>query len=147
MQATAAAERAEKKQRLLEAKTEAATVRMEALEHRSKQQAAALEDSRRRRRGVEGAWQEAEERADTLARRLVAAEAAAADARARAARATATRSALAAEADGARDEARDLSRQVCCPVLYCLPCMLHVTAAPAAAAAPYSSAGAAPCDA
>lgn len=108
------AERAVKKQKLLEAKAEAAAARMEALEHRSKQQAAVLEDARAKRKKVEGAWEEAEARAETLAQRLVAVEAAAADARMHARRAAAARVALADEADSARDETRKVNAEVRC---------------------------------
>lgn len=110
-----ALEKSQKKQKLLEARSAAATKRCDALEHRSKQQAAALDEARSKRKAAEASVVEADERCDALAGRLIAAEAAAADARDVASRIIQARDLLHDEADAAREEAATLRSEVRVP--------------------------------
>ena len=119
VQAKVGLEKSQKKQRLLEARSTAATKRCEALEHRSKQQAAALEEARKKRMAAEASVVEADERCDALAGRLIAAEAAAADARDCAARVVQARDILYDEADASRAEAAALILEV--RLVFCIP--------------------------
>lgn len=112
VQALVGFEKSQKKQKLLEARSTAATKRCEALEHRSKQQAAALDEARKKRKAAEFSVVEADERCDALAGRLIAAEAAAADARDRAGCTIRMRNDLHDEADAAREEAVSLRSEV-----------------------------------
>lgn len=129
VQATVAFEKSQQKQKILEARSTAALKRCDALEHRSKQQAAALQDARMKRQAAEASVQEADERCDALAGRLIAAEAAAADARERAAHALLMRDNIHAEADAAREEATVLRSDVRAAMFICMHACMHAKAA------------------
>lgn len=115
LQARVGFEKSQKKQKLLEARSTAATKRCDALEHRSKQQAAALENARTKRLAAEVEVSETDERCEALAGRLLAAEAAAADARERAANMAHMRDTLYDEACAARDDSIAARSEVCLP--------------------------------